>query len=543
MEQHAPLAAFSPQSALPDSDEPNFDIPQSREEKPEAYPDGPICVYDPHVHLYLEPSAMQARKYDVILNVASEVKNPFLANSTPTSPSPSLRLDGGGGIQYAHRKSLPSLSNEEATVLSPVQETSSPTTPKATPLRDAFLPGISDQEVNPEYIHIPWEHNTDIVPDLLRLVKLIDDRIRAGKRILVHCQCGVSRSATLVVAFCMYKNPEMSVQEAYDMIKRRSKWIGPNMNLIMQLQEFRSSLLRNSHRTLGNGKRSLTPIEASRSWNEWRRPSLRSSNRAESRTPKTAPLLSVPPTALQTPNLGPFMSVVPGPSSAPSGLAWPVSRKSSAEAKPNLDSPPQIDPQLIPTIRSEVRSSIDTVVEKKEKHKPRMLKLNDSNHGSHHYSEPILSTQTPSDLAMAPLQPPAEVAPEDHFGLMSPSASEFQHSPLDRTALLGSLGMGSAFQSNGSSLSRPKESLAPIRSVQAVRDPAPPRTVTLSAQESGFDALMSPRAFEFTQNPFAGPVSEITPTPMTKPGVSEDDPRSPAQKGASPIIRNIFDAL
>ncbi|KEQ82583.1 DSPc-domain-containing protein, partial [Aureobasidium pullulans EXF-150] len=164
------------------------------EEKPEAYPDGPICVYGRYLDLYLEPTAEQASNYDVILNVASEVRNPF--DSATFQPSgPELRLD-------------------------------------------------ESSKSEPEYIHIPWEHNTDIVPDLIRLVKVIDERVQLGKRVLIHCQCGVSRSATLVVAYVLYKNPSMSVQEAYDDVKKRSRWIGPNMNLIMQLQEFRSTLQR-----------------------------------------------------------------------------------------------------------------------------------------------------------------------------------------------------------------------------------------------------------------------------------------------------------
>ncbi|KAF2403663.1 DSPc-domain-containing protein, partial [Trichodelitschia bisporula] len=166
--------------------EPNFDVPQSREEKPESYPNGPIRIYESGIDLYYEPSLEVAAQYDVILNVASEVRNPFVG----------------------------------------------PAAEKA------------DIKARPEYIHIPWEHNTDIVPDLHRLVKLIDERVSRGKRVLVHCQCGVSRSASLIVAYGLYKNPGISVQEAYDAVKKRSKWIGPNMNLIMQLQEFRNSLMR-----------------------------------------------------------------------------------------------------------------------------------------------------------------------------------------------------------------------------------------------------------------------------------------------------------
>ncbi|KAF1823562.1 DSPc-domain-containing protein, partial [Dissoconium aciculare CBS 342.82] len=152
------------------------------EEKPEAYPNGPICIYEPNVYLYLEPTAAQASTFDVILNVASEVRNPF--------------------------KYVATLAEEK----------------------------------QPEYIHIPWEHNSDIVPELLGLCKMMDEKVNEGKRVLVHCQCGVSRSASLVVAYGLYKAPQLSVQEAYDFVKSRSKWIGPNMNLIMQLQEFRSSL-------------------------------------------------------------------------------------------------------------------------------------------------------------------------------------------------------------------------------------------------------------------------------------------------------------
>lgn len=60
-----------------EEEEQNFDIPLSREEKPEAYPDGPICVYEPHIDLYLEPTADQARQYDVVMNVASESGIPY----------------------------------------------------------------------------------------------------------------------------------------------------------------------------------------------------------------------------------------------------------------------------------------------------------------------------------------------------------------------------------------------------------------------------------------------------------------------------------
>jgi len=218
-----------PQIQAKVDEEQNFDVPLSKEEKPEAYPDGPICVHEPYIDLYLEPTAEQARHYDVVLNVAVEVRNPLDPLAEPKSPEPEIRLDGGGGIQYAPKREKGFQEQRQP---------SSPTTPKATAssLQNSAQSASGAVLKDPEYIHIPWEHNSDIVPDLLRLVKLIDERVAEKKRVLVHCQCGVSRSASLVVAYGLYKDRSLSVQEAYDAVKARSKWIGPNMVRIPTFQ-------------------------------------------------------------------------------------------------------------------------------------------------------------------------------------------------------------------------------------------------------------------------------------------------------------------
>lgn len=205
---------------------PNFDVPQSRDDQPASYPDGPICIYDPHVYLYSEPTARIASDYDVIFNVASEVLNPFLAaNAVASEPSPNDDCQSTNSCSQAVDNSV---LNDKLKLP-----------------EEGVNPGSAIDE-NPEYIHVPWEHNTDIVPDLYHLVKVIDERVQQGKKVLIHCQCGVSRSASLIVAYGLYRNPSVTVQDAYDAVKRRSRWIGPNMSLIMQLQEFRSGLLRSN---------------------------------------------------------------------------------------------------------------------------------------------------------------------------------------------------------------------------------------------------------------------------------------------------------
>lgn len=334
--------------------EPNFDIPQSREEKPAAYPNGPIQIYPSGVFLYFEPTAEQACTFDVIVNVASEVKNPFTTPPSESQKALDARRVDGPPAENPDFACLP----ERTKASSLDTQGSSPTTPKATPVLETTQP--AEHVVNgktyktPEYIHLPWEHNTDIVPDLFKLVKTMDDRVQQGKRVLVHCQCGVSRSASLIVAYGLYKNPGMSVQEAYDFVKKRSKWIGPNMNLIMQLQEFRNGLLKaNDSRSYLNqpfGRRSAgLPTGVSMATN--RHSPFERDVSSGARTPRTAPLPPENDVNMQRASTGNMISISPGPLSAPSGsLFSPGFRQSWAASQTNFDLSPEASPTATPYV-------------------------------------------------------------------------------------------------------------------------------------------------------------------------------------------------
>tara|TARA_R110002003_G_scaffold27_18_gene1471 strand:- start:2187 stop:4706 length:2520 start_codon:yes stop_codon:yes gene_type:complete len=338
-----------------EDDEQNFDIPQSREEKPAAYPNGPICIYEAGVYLYFEPTAEQACTFDVIINVASEVKNPFTSSTSESQKDIDARRVDGPPAESVDFAAL----SQRAKATSFGMDESSPTTPKATPVMQTVQPGeivINEQTYKtPEYIHMPWEHNTDIVPDLYRLVKVMDDRVQQGKRVLIHCQCGVSRSASLIVAYGLYKDPQMSVQDAYDRAKKRSRWIGPNMNLIMQLQEFRNGLLRQNdsrnYRNQGFGGRSAGLSTARSTGNKGYSPFDRD-NASGSRTPRTAPLPPDNDMTMQRASTGNMMAISPGPLSAPSGAfsntfrrSWDASQSHfDISAQPTPTTTPYVDP-------------------------------------------------------------------------------------------------------------------------------------------------------------------------------------------------------
>lgn len=353
-----------------EEEEPNFDIPQSKEEKPAAYPNGPICIYPAGVYLYFEPTAEQAATFDVIVNVASEVQNPFTSSNLQSQKDLNARRVDGPA---AENVDFAALSQQPKSTFGFGND--SPTTPKATP---PVLQTIQPGEIvlngrtyrTPEYIHMPWEHNTDIVPDLYKLVKVMDDRVRQGKRVLVHCQCGVSRSASLVVAYGLYKEPEVSVQEAYDKAKKRSKWIGPNMNLIMQLQEFRNGLLRQNQNSRsqnqGYGRRVGFPSSSAAN-NRFSCPNPEREDASGSRVPQTAPLPPDTDISMQRASTGNMMAISPGPLSAPSGAFAARFRNSWDSTQSNLDisanstptTTPYVDPKghVIPVVELTVDES------------------------------------------------------------------------------------------------------------------------------------------------------------------------------------------
>jgi protein-tyrosine phosphatase len=64
--------------------------------------------------------------------------------------------------------------------------------------------------------------------------------------VYVHCAAGVSRSASVVIAFLM-KEFKMKFQEAFDFVKERRPQIMPNSNFRSQLEIFEKELAEQGH--------------------------------------------------------------------------------------------------------------------------------------------------------------------------------------------------------------------------------------------------------------------------------------------------------
>lgn len=71
-----------------------------------------------------------------------------------------------------------------------------------------------------------------------------DEARQAGERVLVHCQAGVSRSPTMVIAYLM-KHTRRTMVDSYKFVKARRPIISPNLNFMGQLVEWETALQAN----------------------------------------------------------------------------------------------------------------------------------------------------------------------------------------------------------------------------------------------------------------------------------------------------------
>uniref|UniRef100_A0A8D0L401 Dual specificity protein phosphatase n=1 Tax=Sphenodon punctatus TaxID=8508 RepID=A0A8D0L401_SPHPU len=93
-----------------------------------------------------------------------------------------------------------------------------------------------------KWIPVEDSHTADISSHFQEAIDYIDCIRRAGGKILVHCEAGISRSPTICMAYLM-KMKKFRLEEAFDYIKQRRSLISPNFGFMGQLLQYESEIL------------------------------------------------------------------------------------------------------------------------------------------------------------------------------------------------------------------------------------------------------------------------------------------------------------
>lgn len=101
-----------------------------------------------------------------------------------------------------------------------------------------------------------------ILPWLDKSVDFIEKAKASNGCVLVHCLAGISRSATIAIAYIM-KRMDMSVDEAYRFVKEKRPTISPNFNFLGQLLDYEKKIKNQTGASGPKSKLKLLHLEKS----------------------------------------------------------------------------------------------------------------------------------------------------------------------------------------------------------------------------------------------------------------------------------------
>nr|XP_014331947.1 PREDICTED: dual specificity protein phosphatase 16 [Bos mutus] len=99
-----------------------------------------------------------------------------------------------------------------------------------------------------------------ILPWLDKSVDFIEKAKASNGCVLVHCLAGISRSATIAIAYIM-KRMDMSLDEAYRFVKEKRPTISPNFNFLGQLLDYEKRIKSQTGAAGPKSKLKLLPLE------------------------------------------------------------------------------------------------------------------------------------------------------------------------------------------------------------------------------------------------------------------------------------------
>ncbi|KAJ8396917.1 hypothetical protein AAFF_G00012400 [Aldrovandia affinis] len=103
-------------------------------------------------------------------------------------------------------------------------------------------PNLFEDELRYMTLRVEDSLAADIRARFPEAIDFIDSAKERGGRVLVHCQAGISRSATICLAYLIHSR-RVRLDEAFDFVKQRRRVISPNLAFMGQLLQFETDVL------------------------------------------------------------------------------------------------------------------------------------------------------------------------------------------------------------------------------------------------------------------------------------------------------------
>lgn len=102
--------------------------------------------------------------------------------------------------------------------------------------------------LNIELLDLP---QTNIRQVFSQTNEFIQQAITDNGCVLVHCNAGISRSASIVLAYLLGRH-SMKYDDAYELLKRARSAIRPNIGFVQQLKEYAAEIAHRNEETVAN---------------------------------------------------------------------------------------------------------------------------------------------------------------------------------------------------------------------------------------------------------------------------------------------------
>ncbi len=143
------------------------------------------------------------------------------------------KIEDGLWLGDKHMYSDPTLNTRFQTIVTAMLDT------------EVLENGIQEKVAGRKWLHVAVDddYREDISQHFLPVIQCIESAKEKGEIVFVHCAGGISRSATLVAAYLMWKH-KWTQKQAIDFILTKRNCIRPNEGFMEQLLMFESVLTR-----------------------------------------------------------------------------------------------------------------------------------------------------------------------------------------------------------------------------------------------------------------------------------------------------------